>query len=254
MAEYRVTDAQLASIANAIRTKTDSDAQLQFPSGFVSTINNMEVASGLLFSKGEYFGTYEGSTADSLSCLINGARDLYAVLVIMHRDTLTMPNGWILVDNRVNPTATQTDGTPTQHQEISIYKKKMVASPETVVVTQASAVRMNGSYFLFNRDVEIEYKQTFELDPNTSTYKYTIPKQDHPMLFCMSNVYAGNVSASTTPLDAAIGKPNVNESAAKTVRFLSGIINYPIDTIINFTSAADNISLQINRLYLYSIT
>lgn len=41
MADYLVTDTELTSIANAIRTKGDTNGTLSFPSGFISAINNI---------------------------------------------------------------------------------------------------------------------------------------------------------------------------------------------------------------------
>ena len=38
MADYKVTDTELTSIANAIRTKGGTQAQLEFPTGFVSAV------------------------------------------------------------------------------------------------------------------------------------------------------------------------------------------------------------------------
>lgn len=41
MADYRVTDTELTSIANAIRTKGATQASLEFPTGFVTAIDNI---------------------------------------------------------------------------------------------------------------------------------------------------------------------------------------------------------------------
>jgi len=41
MANYLTTDTELTSIANAIRTKGGTNAQLTFPTGFVTAINNI---------------------------------------------------------------------------------------------------------------------------------------------------------------------------------------------------------------------
>lgn len=51
MADYRVTDTQLSSIANAIRTKGGTSASLVFPSGFVSAVENIPTGGGVLISK-----------------------------------------------------------------------------------------------------------------------------------------------------------------------------------------------------------
>lgn len=45
MADYKVTDTQLIAIANAIRTKGGTQAQLEFPSEFVSAIGDISTAT-----------------------------------------------------------------------------------------------------------------------------------------------------------------------------------------------------------------
>lgn len=60
MAKYVVTDTALRSIADAIRTKTDSLENLSFPNGFIEKINNIEtvdpieLASLNITENGEY--------------------------------------------------------------------------------------------------------------------------------------------------------------------------------------------------------
>lgn len=46
MANYTVTDLELTSIANAIRTKGGTSASLAFPSEFVSAINDISAGGG----------------------------------------------------------------------------------------------------------------------------------------------------------------------------------------------------------------
>lgn len=46
MADYLVTDTELTSIANAIRTKGSTSASLAFPSGFISAINDIPTGGG----------------------------------------------------------------------------------------------------------------------------------------------------------------------------------------------------------------
>lgn len=46
--DYKVTDTELVSVANAIRTKGGTQAQLEFPTGFVSAIGNISGGGGLL--------------------------------------------------------------------------------------------------------------------------------------------------------------------------------------------------------------
>ena len=46
MADYKVTDTELTSIANAIRAKGGTQAQLEFPAGFVSAVQAIPTGGG----------------------------------------------------------------------------------------------------------------------------------------------------------------------------------------------------------------
>lgn len=46
MVDYKVTDTELTSIANAIRTKGGTQAQLEFPNGFVSAVQAIPTGGG----------------------------------------------------------------------------------------------------------------------------------------------------------------------------------------------------------------
>ena len=56
MANYKVTDTELTSVANAIRTKGGTSSQLEFPGGFVNAINAISGGGGSLgeFSQCDY--------------------------------------------------------------------------------------------------------------------------------------------------------------------------------------------------------
>ena len=62
MADYKVTDTELTSIANAIRAKTGKSAQIEFPTEFVSEIQGISSGGGAT--------TVEGFVAS-----LNGASD-----------------------------------------------------------------------------------------------------------------------------------------------------------------------------------
>lgn len=55
MANYIATDTDLQSVANAIRTKGGTSAQLTFPSGFVSAVENIPTGSGLSYEKNHLY-------------------------------------------------------------------------------------------------------------------------------------------------------------------------------------------------------
>lgn len=64
MANYKVSDTELTSIANAIRTKGGTGASLPFPDGFVSAVQNIPTGGGsTLISKSiTENGTYNASS------------------------------------------------------------------------------------------------------------------------------------------------------------------------------------------------
>ena len=55
MADYLVTDTELTSVANAIRTKGGTSASLSFPTDFVSAIN--AISGGLEYEEGTFTPT-----------------------------------------------------------------------------------------------------------------------------------------------------------------------------------------------------
>ena len=69
MANYLTTDTDLTSVANAIRTKGGTSAQLAFPAGFVSAIADIPSGGGgggvPLLASGSY--TYTGAETGSIN-------------------------------------------------------------------------------------------------------------------------------------------------------------------------------------------
>lgn len=68
MAKYITTDSELTSIANAIRTKGGTSASLEYPSGFISAIQNIPSGGGGGSSEGDViFIDYDGTIVDAKS-------------------------------------------------------------------------------------------------------------------------------------------------------------------------------------------
>lgn len=67
MANYRVSDTELTSVANAIRTKGGTSADLSFPDGFVSAIGNIPTGGGstLITKSISANGTYAASSENA---------------------------------------------------------------------------------------------------------------------------------------------------------------------------------------------
>lgn len=69
MANYTVTDTELTSIANAIRTKGGTSESLAFPSGFVSAIDEISSGNGMdTLIDGSFSGKYSASISFVRSC------------------------------------------------------------------------------------------------------------------------------------------------------------------------------------------
>lgn len=86
MANYLTTDTELTSIADAIRTKGGTTAQLTYPTGFVSAINDIQTGGGTVENAASLYaantgnkyeitlgnsGTYQEYTQDSEGSLYN---------------------------------------------------------------------------------------------------------------------------------------------------------------------------------------
>lgn len=69
MANYKVTDAELISIADAIRTKGGTSASLAFPSGFVSAIG--DISGGIILSEAD-----EGKVVVSGALSVQGSMNI----------------------------------------------------------------------------------------------------------------------------------------------------------------------------------
>lgn len=65
MADYLVTDTELTSVANAIRTKGGTSASLSFPTEFVSAIENIPTGSASPTEKDVNFYDYDGTLLHS---------------------------------------------------------------------------------------------------------------------------------------------------------------------------------------------
>ena len=81
MADYKVTDTELTSIANAIRTKGGTSNQLVFPTGFVSAVQAIPTGGG------------GGSVSDVVNILNIG---LSGFSLVPYYTSSTNPTGYVL--------------------------------------------------------------------------------------------------------------------------------------------------------------
>lgn len=84
MADYKVTDTELTSVANKIRTKGGSQAQLEWPTGYVSAIDAISGSATLVTKSITQNGTYDPAddNADGYSEVtvnVSGASSPYSI-------------------------------------------------------------------------------------------------------------------------------------------------------------------------------
>lgn len=107
MANYRVTDTELTGIANAIRTKGGTSAQLQFPNGFIDAINALP--SG-------------GPSVEIVPFSTGTDEQIAAIIDAAHSGTLDLQEdaGWAVGDTRLIEIGTFLDGSNITHNQQSV--------------------------------------------------------------------------------------------------------------------------------------
>jgi len=138
MANFAVSEASLESVANAIRTKGGTSAELSFPDGFVSAVQNIPTGGGGdNFAKGEFTCPSSGSsytlsfgktfssyvavvemTDSSKTTLVNSgltaARTFSILMIYPKRAIGNIENNYPAIFHRFNPSNNVMDnGVPT---------------------------------------------------------------------------------------------------------------------------------------------
>lgn len=93
MSDYLVTDTELTSIADAIRTKGGTSADLSFPTGFVSAINAISGGGGLEYEEGTWTPTTDTNGND---------------IEIPFQNTHTEPPSIVIISDTTNTLDTNT--------------------------------------------------------------------------------------------------------------------------------------------------
>lgn len=95
MADYLVTDTELTSIADAIRTKGGTSASLTFPTGFVSAVN--DIPSGGPSSTTVTFGEYSFPYTNGFITYVDGNGTVQKTTDLNAPSNIDMMSGSILV-------------------------------------------------------------------------------------------------------------------------------------------------------------
>ena len=196
-----------------------------------------------LWRKGSFYGDPDGSVETSLSGSINGVSGEYVLLIVMHRDTITV-NGW---DKLIDYLDTANTYTP---QGISIFIKQITSTTVFFDIQQNSSVRICACSYVFSRRVNITYVEELLLQ-DTTYYTYLIKKRDYIHLCVMSNAYAGSATGTIIP-ETVINSCYDLGTTAKT-RFLAFInVNYT-DVTLQINSQKGDTDTLNNRMYIFKI-
>lgn len=125
MADYKVTDAELTSIANAIRTKGGTQAQLEWPTGFVSAVQEIPTGGGSDFDP-NYSCLYSYYVTKSVNSLYPSASESY---------TVTTAGKYIAINYIINGEAS------TKAIENSISTSGVVIAQDTVAHNYSGGTR-----------------------------------------------------------------------------------------------------------------
>lgn len=102
-----------------------------------------------------YFGSAGGTTATSLTVDINGYSGMYALISVMHRDTLTAPADCTLLD------FTSYDGGQSLTQYVSVFKCPIDSSAKSLTFTQASSARISATVWALDNDFSLSKTGTY---------------------------------------------------------------------------------------------
>lgn len=197
--------------------------------------------STFLYSLGSYYGSTEGEGIASLSCALSGPVGCKALLIVMHRDSISVP-GMTLIDSTK---------VPNFDQWISVYSKVMTSASETVTITQATASRMCACSIYVNAETTLSGPALQAFDTGASDFQYTIAASNKPRLAVINHASAGNSYTTITPPHTAL--PADLTGTSQTVRMAAFIVQDVTSVVYSNQTAADSSATANNRLYLYEI-
>lgn len=144
------------------------------------------------FNFGDLYGTSDGNSATSLSVTVTYPSDYAkAYIIVMHRDTITLPSEWERIDYRTNPNWNS--------QYLSVYEKTGTSGDtETVTITQASNVRLAAFTIYMNSANHLTYVDSTLMDAY-KVYSFTNTNSDVELVVLDSvyNKYANQLPSDT---------------------------------------------------------
>lgn len=140
-----------------------------------------------------YWATYKNISIDSPSVV--GKDEWKAYIVVIHRQTITLPSGWTLLDKQVNKSG---------WQYVSIYSK-VVTQSETVRVSQTSENALAVMSFYTDKDNTVVYEDDYYGD-TSNPMKWVIPPSTDPRIFVFSLGYTVEVYGT----NSVVYSPSLN--------------------------------------------
>lgn len=187
-----------------VPTSSDTDTETESVNVFSETAESNKPKKGNGYAKikllkeakdfefGSLYGTSDGNPATSLSVTVTYPSDYTkAYIIIMHRDTITLPSGWELVDQQTNPNWTS--------QYLSVYEKTGTAGDtETITISQASNVRLAAFTIYMNSAYRLVYFDSTLIDAY-KVYSFTNDEDDTQLVILDSvyNKYANQLPSNT---------------------------------------------------------
>lgn len=177
-------------------------------------------SSGLaVWQVGEY-GDPSGSLVDMLTAAINGYNGKWALVSVMHRDTLTAPSGCELIDK------SEFDDSGNK-QFVSNFKIRLTSDSVSLTFTQATSARMNINVWAFDGEFSLEKTDTQVIKGyNEISHEFTTQE----MSFVTYSAYSGQTSASSYSMPMSngawliAGKHSTHSVLISAYRHMTGIV------------------------------
>lgn len=210
------------------------------------TVNVSGGGYSLSYDVGEFIGIPAGNTGETLIGTVTGKANTKILLVVMHRDTITTPAGFTLVNKTRNTN---------YEQYISIFEKESLTNETlTVTIQQSSAVRICACWFRISRGFTVGQPTLQEMDYSSASYhlQYTISANSAPRLIVLSNATVSSNYTShsqTSPRQNSLPNEAVSNEGTRLAAFIQQSASDVVWTDPNTT--VDENSYTNNRALIY---